>query len=750
MRQLIASCQRLFLAQWVPWGVFVLFALASLVLWSKARALDEARIQETLRSEARMVSREVATELQHTIASLQRMARRQQLLPNMTEAIWRADAREHLRHFPAYQSLQRVDRDFHIRWVVPVQGNESLPGTAIAGTGPEKRLLEQAAERGETLYSGFTDLPSGHPGLIIYVPVGQAAEFQGLVVARLRLQPFMTHLFPTALSDHLAINLFEDGRDGHTRFPPEGTLAALSATMPLPVSGLDWQIRVRPTRAWLEQQRAPWPWILFSAVLVTGLLFSLLVRLIQGILRHSQELEKARQDLRAEIDQRLHVEQSLEIMATIDELTGLANRRFFMEDLGHALHQRLRAGKKLALIQLDLDRFQVINDSLGHKIGDELLVRVAQRLNTLSGRGVTVAHASGDEFMLYQENLDDVDDVIALLHRIQRCFDDPFQIQDQAHHITASLGVALAPESGRDAETLLRNADAALFLVKQSGRNNYRFYTDGMHRQALERLDLDKDLRRALAEEQFVLFFQPQLDLHNNAIHSVEALIRWQHPRRGLVAPGQFIPVAEETGLISAIGRWVLKEACSQLARWQGTPYEHIRIAVNLSGEELGDATLVDYIESTLAYYGVAPERLELELTEEIFIDNIEQNLELLNRLHSNGIHLAIDDFGVGYSSLAYLRNFPVDLLKIDRSFISYVTQRHDDAVITRAVINLAHNMDVRVAAEGIENQEQLDFLRHHQCDLAQGFFIGKPMPAEDFERLLRQPQVTIDSPEMG
>jgi diguanylate cyclase (GGDEF)-like protein len=474
--------------------------------------------------------------------------------------------------------------------------------------------------------------------------------------------------------------------------------------------------------------------IIFGSLFLLGLLTSLTTVLVQAILRRNQALLKTRKELEREIDQRKAVQKDLERLESTDTLTGLANRRFFMEDLAHTLGIADRQMRQAALILLDLDRFQMLNDTLGHQFGDELLIGVSERLNRLSDELVLVAYSGGDEFMVCQQQVDDIDDVIHLLGQISQCFQEPFEVQGERHSITATMGVALYPQSGLDADTLLRNADIALYRAKEQGRNTYQFYIEGMQDREVMRLELDKDLSQALANDEFILYYQPQLDLDTNEVTSVEALIRWQHPRRGLLAPCEFIPLAEESGRITEIGRWVVLAACRQLARWKGTPCENLRIAVNLSGRELDDESLVAHIRDTLLAEQVNPAMLEVELTEEIFIQNIEHNLNQLRQLHQLGVHLAIDDFGVGYSSLGYLRDFPVDMLKIDRSFITEVTSRHDDAVITRAVINLAHNLGIRVVAEGVETRDQLNFLRRHHCNLAQGFLINHPVPPEELE----------------
>jgi len=487
--------------------------------------------------------------------------------------------------------------------------------------------------------------------------------------------------------------------------------------------------------------------VTFIVMLFMGLLTSLTTLLVQLTLKRNHALLKTRRELDAEISQRQAVQKDLARLETTDALTGLANRRFFMEDLAHTLSIADRQMRQAALVMIDLDRFQTLNDSLGHQFGDELLIKVAERLNALSDEKVMVAYSGGDEFMVCQQHVENIDDVINLLGQIKQCFEEPFAVQAEEHGITATMGVAVYPQSGLDADTLLRNADVALYRAKEQGRNTYQFYTEGMQDREVMRLELDKDLNHALANDEFVLYFQPQLDLNDSSINSVEALIRWQHPRRGLLPPVDFIPLAEESGRITDIGRWVVMAACRQLAKWQKGPYSNLRIAVNLSGRELDDESIVDHIQEALESNGVPASRLEVELTEEIFIQNIEHNLNQLTKLHKLGVHLAIDDFGVGYSSLGYLRDFPVDLLKIDRSFITDVTERHDDAVITRAVINLAHNLGIQVVAEGVETHEQLTFLKNHRCDVIQGYLISRPIPARELERALSAGLLEIDTP---
>lgn len=698
---------------------------------------DENQIQANLANEARAMANHLEREFMVHAEAIRRMAKRLQSNPAMTRLEWRRDARNYLDDFGVYQAIEWVDRDFVVRWLEPVAENQDVIGYNVAFNKERRRSLELAQQSGNWDLSGVIDLHQGGKGMVIYAPVGAGAENNGFIAGVFRMEVLARQLLTSRVLEHFRIEIRQAGAASYELNDSRPVNPDFSHTEPVDLPTLDWTLTLYPTEEWVQRQYSHWPGMTFATFLLMGLLTSLTTLLVQLILKRNRALLKTRRELDQEIAQRTAIQQDLARLESTDTLTGLANRRFFMEDLSHTLDIADRQMRQVALIMLDLDRFQTLNDSLGHQFGDELLIKVSERLNRLSNERILVAYSGGDEFMLCQQQVDDLDDIIHLLGQIKQCFDLPFEVQGQSHGITATMGVAVYPQSGLDADTLLRNADIALYRAKEQGRNTYQFYTEGMQDREVMRLELDKDLSQALANNEFVLYYQPQLNLDTGDIQSVEALIRWQHPRRGLLPPAEFIPLAEESGRITDIGRWVVLAACRQLAKWKGTPQEHLRIAVNLSGRELDDEELVDHIREALAAENVPADRLEVELTEEIFIQNIEHNLNQLSRLHQLGVHLAIDDFGVGYSSLGYLRDFPVDLLKIDRSFITDVTERHDDAVITRAVINLAHNLGIQVVAEGVETEGQLGFLKKHRCNFAQGYLISRPIPVSDLEQAL-------------
>ncbi|TLZ80004.1 MAG: EAL domain-containing protein [Methanobacteriota archaeon] len=436
--------------------------------------------------------------------------------------------------------------------------------------------------------------------------------------------------------------------------------------------------------------------------------------------------------------QRRLAEDQLRFIATHDSLTDLPNRSLFNERLRHALHQGTRYTRGIAVMFIDMDRFKVVNDSLGHSAGDRLLQDSAKRLAECLRESDTVARLGGDEFVVMIENFTAPKDAIAVAQKALASLAKPFFVDGQEFLMSASIGISTFPDDGKDAETLLKNADIAMYRAKDQGRNNYQFYSAQMNKHTFERLAMESSLRRAVERSEFQLHYQPKLDLRTGAIAGVEALVRWQHPDWGMVSPAQFIPLAEETGLIVQIGEWVLRAACEQNKRWRDQGIPPLRVAVNLSARQFAQKTLLSDIARTIAQSGLTPDCLELEITESLVMTNPEHATETLHKLKTMGISLSIDDFGTGYSSLAYLKRFPIDCIKIDRSFIKDIPTEADDMAITRGVIALGHSLRLKVVAEGVETVEQQDFLRSNDCDEMQGYLFSKPLPAEEVTALLK------------
>ena len=438
-----------------------------------------------------------------------------------------------------------------------------------------------------------------------------------------------------------------------------------------------------------------------------------------------------------DISQRKHAEEKLLHLANHDPLTGLFNRALLHDRLSQAATYAARAGRHVAVLFIDLDRFKNINDSLGHDAGDQVLVEVARRLTANVRQGDTVARLGGDEFVVVLTDIAQESEIAAIARKILDALFVPVMMDGQELSPVASMGIAVYPRDGANSTALLANADAAMYRVKENGCGNFQFYQPSMNVRALERLKLEAGLRRALERNEFVLHYQPQIDIASGAIVGVEALLRWQPPGREMVHPADFIPIAEETGLIVPIGQWVLRTACAQQVAWRKAGLRDLRVAVNLSGRQFKQQDLHRMVEDVLAETQCPADRLELEITESVVMDNPEAAAAALQLLTYMGVHLSIDDFGTGYSSLSYLKRFPIHSLKIDRSFVRDIPADSNDAAIATAVIALAHSMKLTVTAEGVETAEQLAFLRERQCDAMQGFLCGRPVPPEEIAALL-------------
>jgi diguanylate cyclase (GGDEF)-like protein/PAS domain S-box-containing protein len=445
-----------------------------------------------------------------------------------------------------------------------------------------------------------------------------------------------------------------------------------------------------------------------------------------------------------DITERKKVEQELNYLATHDALTGLPNRLMFTQHLNQAILSAKRNRRKLAVFFIDLDRFKIINDSLGHEAGDILLKEIAKRLKNALRAVDVVGRLGGDEFVILIENFMENAHLAKVAQKVLAAAIKPFRIMDEDCRVTASIGISIYPQDGQDEQTLMKNADIAMYMAKEAGKNNFQFYSANIKSLANERLMIEKNLRLALERKEFYLDYQAKVDFKTHAITGVEALLRWRNDYLGDVTPTQFIPVAEETGLIVPIGKWVLKTACAQNVAWQKQGLPPVCMAVNLSMRQLMDDNLLEDIRETLSHTGMSPNLLELEITESMIMHNPARLVPLLTKIKQMGIRLAIDDFGTGYSSLAQLKNFPVDTLKVDRSFIRNIPENSEDRAITEAIISMGKTLSMTVVAEGVETEEQEQFLRERVCDEMQGFYFSKPIKAEEFASLLRTHQIRL------
>ncbi len=446
-------------------------------------------------------------------------------------------------------------------------------------------------------------------------------------------------------------------------------------------------------------------------------------------------------------DEKRRAEERIEYLASHDSLTELPNREMFGGLLRHAIDSARRNARRFALLFIDLDRFKIINDSLGHEAGDMLLLTVAGRLRSSLRASDVVARLGGDEFVVILEDTSEPNDIERVATHLLAVIGEPMELSGQECHTTASIGIAIYPEHGADAPTLTKNADMAMYLAKEEGKNGFRVFNGEIKVPSIERLRLETELRRALEREQLLLHYQPKVDLASGQITGVEALLRWNHPELGPVSPAQIIPLAEETGLIVPIGRWVLREACAQNMAWQRRGLLPVSMAVNLSPRQFADEHLLRDVDEALAASGMSPVLLQLEVTESMVMRNVVRAVRVLHAIQNRGIRLAIDDFGTGYSSMSLMKQFPIDTIKIDRSFVRDLPRDSEDQAIAQAIISMGKALGMTIVAEGVETAEQEAFLRDHACDEIQGFLFSKPLPPRELAGLLRSSRVPASPP---
>ncbi|MGN7612271.1 putative bifunctional diguanylate cyclase/phosphodiesterase [Magnetococcales bacterium HHB-1] len=463
-----------------------------------------------------------------------------------------------------------------------------------------------------------------------------------------------------------------------------------------------------------------------------------------NLLAEVEKRQSAEQQLQNLQQQQKHLEHLLKQKTESDELTGLPNRNRFYDRLSQAMAMASRSKTNVVIMLLDLDKFKRINDSMGHHIGDQLLKKVAKRLVSCVRESDTIARPGGDEFIILLPNLLHIPHIELVASKIQRAFDKPFNLHAEgevkAIYISTSIGITLYPNDASTGEELVKNADNAMFQAKKAGRNTFRFFTPEMNTAAKERVKLESDLRYALDHNQFELYYQPKVALKTGQIAGMEALIRWNHETTGMISPGIFIPLAEETGLIVPIGEWVLETACIQTKQWIDQGFSDLKVAINLSARQFGDhKRLLQKIRRVLQKTGLSPNNLELEITESMVMEDVDQAIITMEKIKDMGIDIAVDDFGTGYSSLGSLKRFPIQTLKIDQSFVRELSRESNDAAIVSAIISMANKLSLSVVAEGVETAEQLQFLKQDACNEIQGYFFSKPLPKEDFFKLLQE-----------
>ncbi len=660
-----------------------------------------------------------------------------------------------------------------VRYVAPLEANRAVLGHDFAANPDRRRLLERVRDTGEAGATGRLTLVQARAleatAVLVYLPVyrgtgaappatleARRAQLRGIVAGVFGFGDVIASLLPAELTQQLAWRIVDASEPGaEALLYAAGEAAATGrAGVDLPawqadfdMAGRTWRLEVRfaDADAGVALARSGSAWtILFGVLLLSALLGALLFGIgsrttwvERRVAERTAALSDANRRLRHEIAERQRTQAELRHVAHHDALTELPNRRRFLERLQAAVEGARRGDQRFAVLFIDLDRFKHVNDSLGHAAGDELLRETAGRLRAQLRVEDLLARLGGDEFVVLAR-LGRDGDAEAIAAKLLAALARPFLLRGHAFYLSASIGISLFPLDGTEPQTLLRNADTAMYRAKERGRGNAQFYTEALTRAATERVRLENELHQALRRGEFALHYQPQLELATGRIHGYEALLRWNHPELGVLAPERFLRAAEDSGLIVPIGDWVVEAACRQLAAWRRAGYA-TRVAVNVAASQIarpreGQPGFVDVVLVALAHEALPVECLELEITESLLLDDSEPTHRALSALHTAGVHLTIDDFGTGYSSLGYLKRLPLRGLKIDRGFVRNLLDDPADAAIARASLEMARGLGMRVTAEGVETREQLDWLHAHGCDFAQGWLIGRPQPPEALE----------------
>lgn len=617
-----------------------------------------------------------------------------------------------------------------------------------------RKAMELARDTGSAALTAKVRLAwelSGQPAasVIMYLPVyehnttpiavaSRRAALKGFLFASFRVNELIEATLGERLAEAgLDLELFDSvaidektllfDRDDQPHFADAKFRPLFAIQQTLEIGGQTWTLALYTLPAFENAiDRTKSSLILGGGALLSILLFGFLYSVSTQHARVKNRASKLTQDLQLSEERFRH-------LAYHDPLTGLPNRALLHDHGLRALGRARRNKNHLAILFIDLDRFKNINDSLGHSVGDALLKEVAQRIRQSVREFDTVARMGGDEFVVLLTDLADAAAAGGVAQHILESLSKMTVIDDHSLHVTPSIGVSLFPNDGDDFDELLRHADAAMYMAKENGRNSYQFFTNEINTLAHGRLSIETGLRRALENQEFELYYQPQIAIDGGAIVGAEVLLRWRHPERGIVMPDEFIPIAEDTGLIIPIGEWVLRSACAQYGEWRRNGLPALRLAINLSARQLRQKNLPNIMREILAMNFIEPANLELEITETSLMQNTDDAASALRELKSLGITLSLDDFGTGYSSLSYLRRFPIDTLKIDQSFIRDISSDPSDAVLVRAMIELAHSLGMSTIAEGVETSDQLLFLRTHLCNFAQGYYFGRPLTPEAF-----------------
>ncbi|WP_113907458.1 putative bifunctional diguanylate cyclase/phosphodiesterase [Aliidiomarina celeris] len=711
--------------------------LLTLAVTMALRYVDNMSIRSSLQDELSALQSEIQREVQSHMFGLTWVARQTQAQSPSSGITWLQDAQTIDAYFPHFRLLAWVNESGVIEGVYPNSYSNSLVGSRLsAHTGVSVAGLQQG--RRYLIPAGSL---AEHPADMLMVVPQLAREPRGHFVGELNVRQLLHATTGSYLSEgsQFQITRLNDNQVIFEFAGEHKLQRTWAAKHEITVFDQQMVLELWPSTARLGNMRSSLPlFVVFAGFVSTGLLTFVLYVLAVSRVR-AQELADTNLDLYIEIEERERVEKRMAYLAEHDWLTDLANRNALMEHLENAFKRARNSDQKVGALMIDLDNFKEVNDALGHTLGDALLKRVAERLSRLQPESGLLARLGGDEFAMTLTEIHSISALESLATKVLDTLENPFVIDDYELFISASIGIAISQTPNDKAEDIMRNADTALYRAKDRGRATFHVYSHVLHDELNDRLELVKRLRAAIDNAQLSVYYQPKVDMTSRRIIGLEALVRWIDTDGTVIGPDRFIPLAEDTGLIIPISDFVLREACQQLKIWHNAGFTDLQMSVNLSGKQLQQPDLIQFILSVIEETGIPNNMLELELTEQVFIENIKSHTNFMHAVREHGMTLAIDDFGVGYSSLSYLKHFPVTALKVDRSFVRDLPEDKDDATITQTIINLANSLEIGLVAEGVETEAQVDFLVERGCTIGQGYLFSRPIPANEMTQLLQR-----------
>lgn len=727
--------------RWSPWlaGVLMLAGVAgALFLYRGLQSAEDASLVRYVDNLAGYIEADMLTDLHEQTNAHQRMSARLAHYGLSDRDGWELNAGLFLAHYDYYRTLAVLGPDLKVLWVRSHGVQTIVPGEAFPIDEQFLPALARARTSGELVVTQPRFRSDGRPGLSLITPIGAGDEHVGYLASTMDIPAAINAMIPSLFRDSLELHAVARGRRVYP-FPPVAEPdhwdAGFTVDLDNDEAGFLFEFAVSDEIR--DQLSTPMPEVVLLSGILLSLLLSAVVYLGLNASDQARVMSRANRRLEEEIGEREAAERELAFLVKHDGLTGLPNRLGISEYLADLIESHSDHESQLAVLFLDLDQFKDINDSLGHQLGDQLLCEVPRRLSSVLRERDFVGRHGGDEFLIAVERADR-EKVEQLAASILRALDDGFAVEAHRLFISGSIGIAYYPESGRSVGDLIQNADTALFKAKNAGRNQFAVFTREMFAQAQYRLNLSRDIRHALEDETFRVVYQPIVDIRDLSMMGVEALLRWERDDGHAVPPQEFIRVAEETGVIGRLGQFVLDRALSDMARWKSLSDNLPWLAVNVSGAQIHESGFAEQLSVLLHQYRIEPERLHLEITEEVLIENLARNRRMLQRLNEIGMRIVVDDFGVGYSSLSYLKNFPISVVKIDRGFVRDIVTDPEDQAITRTICSLARDLGMQTVAEGVETDEQLALLASYRCCFAQGYLFARPAEADDIADMIR------------